>query len=135
MYYLTLVIEAPDGLDFIAPDVPGFTAHSDSRNFDEAVATARQVLAAHLAAVIDAGGDLPVARDLADLKADPDIAEDFADAVTTVLLPALLPAGRARRVNLSLDENTLDLIDSSARDRGLTRSAFIAEASRAFASA
>lgn len=132
MYYLALVIEAPDGLDFICPDVPGFTAHSASRDFGEAVAVARQVLAGHLAALIDAGGELPRARDMVELRSDPEFVEDFAEAATTVLLPALVPAGRSVRVNLSLDENTLALIDSSARDRSLTRSAFVAEACRAF---
>jgi hypothetical protein len=132
MYYLALVIEASDGLDFICPDVPGFTAHSASRDFGEAVAVARQVLAGHLATLIDAGGELPRARDMAELRSDPEFAEDFADAATTVLLPALVPAGRSVRVNLSLDENTLALMDSSARDRRLTRSAFVAEACRAF---
>lgn len=132
MYYLALVIEAADGLDFICPDVPGFTAHSASRDFGEAVAVARQVLAGHLATLIDAGGELPRARDMAELRSDPEFVEDFAEAATTVLLPALVPAGRSVRVNLSLDENTLALMDSSARDRSLTRSAFVAEACRAF---
>jgi predicted RNase H-like HicB family nuclease len=132
MYYLALVIEAPDGLDFICPDVPGFTAHSASRDFGEAVAVARQVLAGHLATLIDAGGELPRARNLAELRSDPEFVDDFAEATTTVLLPALVPAGRSVRVNLSLDENTLALMDSSARDRSLTRSAFVAEACRAF---
>ncbi len=133
MYYLALVFEAEDGLDFVCPDVPGFTAHSDSRSFNEAAAIAREVFTGHLATLIDNGGELPPARDLDALRADADIAEDLDEALTTVMLPALLPAGRSRRVNLSLDENTLDLIDSSARDRGLTRSAFVAEACRAFA--
>ena len=111
MYYLALVIEAPDGLDFICPDVPGFTAHSASHDFGQAVAVARQVFAGHLATLIDAGGELPRARDMAELRSDPEFVEDFAEAATTVLLPALVPAGRSVRVNLSLDENTLALIE------------------------
>jgi hypothetical protein len=132
MHYLAFVFEAEDGLDFVCPDLPGFTAHSDDRDFDAAAAEARRVLAAYCAALFDAGGSLPRSRGLAELRADPALAEDWAEATTTVMLPALVPAGRSLRVNLSLDENTVGLIDRAARERGLTRSAFVAEAARRF---
>ena len=133
MFYLALVTDAPDGgYDFICPDVPGYNAYAPSRDFAEAAAVAREVLAGHLAALIDNGGALPPARDLAALRADPDYTEEFEEAVTTIMLPALVPAGRSVRVNLSLDENTLAIIDAGARDRSLTRSAFVAEACRRF---
>lgn len=50
------------------------------------------------------------------------------------MLPALMPFGRTKRVNLSIDENTLELIDKAANVRGLIRSAFVAEAARQYAS-
>lgn len=84
--------------------------------------------------MIASGGALPRARSLAELRATPELAEDFAEADTTVMLPALMPFGRTKRVNLSIDENTLELIDKAASIRGLTRSAFVAEAARQYAS-
>lgn len=133
MHYLTFVFTDAGGYGFTAPDVDGFTAHAETADFDEAVTVARNVLTAHLAALIDAGGELPPARSLAELRTDPELAEDFAEAETTIMLPALIPFGRTKRVNLSIDENTLDLIDKAAAVRGLTRSAFIAEAARQYA--
>lgn len=130
MYYLAFVFTDAGGFGFTAPDVDGFTAHADTENFDEAVAVARSVLAGHLSTLRDAGGELPTVRTLADLRADPDLAEDFAEAATTVMLPAIVASGRTKRVNLSFDESVLDLIDSAAADRRLTRSAFLAEAAR-----
>ena len=131
-YFPAIFFESEGGFDFVCPDIPGFAAHGGP-GFGEAAATAREVLASHLAALLDAGGEMPRPRDLAELRADPEFADDFAEAAGVVMLPAIVPAGRTLRVNLSLDENTLDLIDASARDRGLTRSAFVAAACRHFA--
>jgi predicted RNase H-like HicB family nuclease len=133
-YYTALIFGDAGGYGFTIPDIPGFTAHAETEDLEKAVAVARRVLAVHLAALIDHGGELPSARTLKKLKADRALKEDFEEADAVMLLPALLPAGRTRRVNVTLDENTLNLIDRSAADRKLTRSAFIAEAARQMAS-
>ena len=133
MYYLSIVTKETDGFGFIIPDVDGFTAYAETDDFNAAVAEARRVLAAHLAAVIDAGGSLPEARSLSDIKNNRELIEDFDEALVTVMIPAILPAGRTKRVNLTFDENTLSIIDSAAADRQLTRSAFLAEAARQLA--
>jgi predicted RNase H-like HicB family nuclease len=133
MYYLSIVTKETDGFGFIIPDVDGYTAFAKTNDFDAAVAIARRVLAGHLAAVIDAGGSLPKARSLVDIKNDSTFAEDFEEALSTLMIPAILPAGRTKRVNLTFDENTLNIIDNAASDRQLTRSAYLAEAARQFA--
>lgn len=131
MHYLTLMIrDSEGGWGFIIPDVPGFTALSEKPALGQALAEAREVLTAHLTAMVDAGLDIPAARDPGDVLADPEIQEELGAAEATILLPAIIAGGRAMRVNLSLDEWTLGLIDSAARDRSLTRSAFIAQACR-----
>jgi predicted RNase H-like HicB family nuclease len=135
MYYTALITTDVGGYGFIVPDIPGFTAHAETDDIEEAAAVARQVLANHLAWLLDSGQELPAVRSLKELRADPDLAEDFEDAEAVMLLPALVPAGRTKRVNITIDENTLDLIDRSAADRQLTRSAFIAEAARKLATA
>lgn len=134
-YYLAFVYRDEAGFGFTVPDVEGFTAFAETSDFDAAASTARRVLAGHLASLIDSGRALPPARNLDDLRGDPDLAEDFAEATTTIMLPAIVPGGRTLRVNLSLDENTIGLIDSMASDRSLTRSAFVAEAARRMAMA
>jgi metal-responsive CopG/Arc/MetJ family transcriptional regulator len=42
----------------------------------------------------------------------------------------LADAGRTVRINVSLDKALVDQIDEAAEARGLTRSAFIAQAAR-----
>jgi len=135
MYYTALISTDAGGYGFTVPDVPGFTAHADTEDLEKAAEIARRVLADHLALLIDEGEELPRPRNLKELKQDRTLHEDFAEAEAVILLPALLPAGRTKRVNVTIDENTLDLIDRSAADRKLTRSAFIAEAARRLATA
>ena len=45
-------------------------------------------------------------------------------------VPLVTAKSRAVRVNLSLDKGIVDAIDAAAELRGLSRSAFIAEAAR-----
>lgn len=135
MYYTALITTDAGGYGFTVPDVPGFTAHTDTDDLEKAAAVARRVLANHLALLLDSGQELPQSRTLKELQRDPSLKEDFDEVELIMLLPALVPAGRTRRVNVTIDENTLDLIDRSAADRKLTRSAFIAEAARQMATA
>lgn len=131
-HYFAFVFTDAGGYGFVAPDIPGFTAHAETEDFSEAVSIATRVLADHVAAMHDNRADLPAARSLAELRADPGLADDWAEAATTVMLPALIPAGRTLRINISLDENTLAQIDRQAAERSITRSAFLAEAARAY---
>ena len=135
MYYTAIITTDAGGYGFVVPDIPGFTAHAETDDIEKAAAVARGVLANHLALLIDNGAELPKARSLKELQKDASLREDFEEADAVMLLPALVPAGRTLRVNLTIDENTLDLIDRSAADRKLTRSAFIAEAARRMATA
>ena len=45
-------------------------------------------------------------------------------------VPLLADAGRTVRINISLDKALVDRIDAAAAARGLTRSAFLAQAAR-----
>ncbi|ABQ66419.1 CopG family transcriptional regulator [Rhizorhabdus wittichii DC-6] len=57
-------------------------------------------------------------------------AEDLAEGAFLIAVPRMTTSGKLTRVNLSLDMGTLAAIDTAARDRKLTRSAFLAEAAR-----
>jgi len=134
MHYLALVFGDDDGgYGFTVRDIPGFAAHAENAGLDEALGVARRVLADHIAAMVDADLPLPEARAPEAVIADPEVQEDLGGAVATVLLPAILPAGRTLRVNITMDEHTLSLVDYTAGERKLTRSAFVAEACRRFA--
>lgn len=129
-YFAAFVFRAGESLSFTCPDVPGFTAQVSTLDLDEAVGEARTVLAGHIAVLTDMGADPPVSRQIDALRADPELFDDFAQAQCVVMIPALLPTGRSVRVNLSMDEAILAAIDRSAKERKITRSAFVIEASR-----
>jgi metal-responsive CopG/Arc/MetJ family transcriptional regulator len=48
-----------------------------------------------------------------------------------VLVPAPAIKGKAKRINITLDEHLIESIDRMATDQGLTRSGFIATTARA----
>lgn len=129
-YFAAFVFRDADSLSFTCPDVPGFTAQVSTLDLDDAIGEARAVLAGHVAVLTDMGADPIVSRDVAALRADPELADDFAQAECVVMIPALMPTGRSVRVNLSMDEAMLAAIDRSAKERKITRSAFVIEASR-----
>lgn len=91
------------------------------------------MLTGHIAATLDAGRPLPAPRDPAALEKDAAVKAEWDEAHAFVMLRAIMPAGRTRRVNISLDEAVLSLVDDEAGKRGLSRSGFIAEACRRMA--
>ena len=135
MYFMALVYAgSPSGYRFWIPDLPGFAVDATSTDLEVALSLARRGLADYIAALFDAGQPFPKARAPELVIADPEVRPELRGALTTVMLPALTPAGRTLRVNITMDENTLRLADAAAADRKLTRSAFIAEACRRLAS-
>jgi predicted RNase H-like HicB family nuclease len=67
------------------PDVPGCVFAGDT--FEEAVANAAEALVAHFARMKADGDDIPAPRSFEVLRRDPDLAEDSADAIVTMLTP------------------------------------------------
>ena len=80
--------------------------------------------------MLEADGDpVPLPRDFDAIVNDPALAEDRQDAMTTII-PLLRDKGSSVRVNVSFDLGLLEAIDTAARSRGQTRSAFLASAAR-----
>ena len=78
---------------------------------------------------MDDGEAIPLPRSIDAIKADPEFADWLRDA-DLVLIPLLLDRGSSRRVNISLDRGLLEAIDDEAKQRRMTRSAFLATAAR-----
>lgn len=76
------------------------------------------------------GQDIPPPRDMAALKADPEVAEALREGSALVVIPLLIDSGRPAKANLSLDSGLLEAIDEAASASGLTRSSFMATAAR-----
>lgn len=75
-------VAGASGVSF--PDFPGCV--SGGATVDEALQRGRDALSFHVESMIEVGEALPKIRDLAEVKADPDYAEDFAGAVVTLLM-------------------------------------------------
>lgn len=110
------------------PDCPGCTAMGAT--VDETIANANAALREWIDDRLAAGERAPEPRTADALHADRGLAEALAEATFVVSIPLILDEGRSVRVNLSLDAGALAMIDAAARERGVTRSAFLVSAAR-----
>ena len=106
------------------PDFPGcITA---GRTVDEARAMAEEALGGHIAMMADEGQALPLPSTLEDILED----RGFAGAAAYFIVQASPPRLEPVRFNASMDASLLSRIDEKARESGMTRSGFLAEAAR-----
>jgi predicted RNase H-like HicB family nuclease len=119
------IIEAGDepGYGVFFPDLPGCVSAGDT--LQEAALMAAEALELHVAGMIEDGEPLPEPTPLDRIEVEPDIRE-----AARLLVPVELPAARAVRVNVTLDEGLLKTVDRAAARLGYTRSGFLAEAAR-----
>jgi predicted RNase H-like HicB family nuclease len=101
------------------PDVPGCFSAADE--FNDVLPNAVDALSLYF-------GDqpLPEPREFDELRAE--VADEIADGAALIAVPLIVPTRTFARIDLSLDRGILTAIDETARARGLTRSAFLAEA-------
>jgi predicted RNase H-like HicB family nuclease len=126
-YRALLEPDGKSGYGVVFPDFPGcVTAAEDA---EAAVHQAAEALALHVEGMIDDHTELPApsAPDapLPDWLAD----EPGAERWVRVLVPVTVP-GKARRINVTLEEGLLARLDNAARSSRMTRSAFLADAVR-----
>lgn len=129
MHYVAVIEKDQDsafGVWF--PDVEG--CFSAGETVEEAVAHAAVALRQHVEAVESAGRRVPAARAPDDVLRDREVARAMAAGAVLFAVPLLADAGRTVRINISLDKALVDRIDDAAAVRGLTRSAFLAQAAR-----
>ncbi len=115
------VIDKDEGSDYgiSFPDFPGCVSAGSTP--EEALAMGAEALSGHVAMMIADGDELPVPTPLAEIVDEPD-----ENVVMHTLIPVVIP-GRAKRINVTLDESLLEEIDSETNNR----SGFLAEAARA----
>jgi predicted RNase H-like HicB family nuclease len=124
------VIEKEEGSAFGVwfPDVEGCFSAGDT--LDEAVTNAAAALRQHVEAIESAGKTAPQARSVDAVLRERDVKAAAKSGALLFAVPLLADAGRTVRINVSLDKALVDQIDEAAEARGLTRSAFIAQAAR-----
>lgn len=122
--YPALIHKDPDsdyGVSF--PDFPGCV--SAGSDLEELHRMALEALQFHVDGMVDDGEALPEPLDSAAVQAL--AAEE--EAAGVLFVPARLP-GKAKRVNVTIDEFLLGDIDKAAMAQGMSRSAFLAEGAR-----
>ncbi len=120
VYYPALVDKDADsdfGVSF--PDFPGCVSAGET--LEDALLGAQEALSGHVALMVADGDALPRPISLEQVTA-----EKEPSTVAVTLVP-VVPPGRARRVNVTLDEALLEEIDQISDNR----SGFLAEAARA----
>jgi hypothetical protein len=73
---------------------------------------------------------VPPARSIDEVLLEEDVAASVEAGAVLFAVPLLADAGRTVRINISLDKALVDRIDVAADARGLTCSAFLAQAAR-----
>ena len=122
-----VVLHTDDGVRFgvTVPDLPGCFSAGDT--LDEALDSVVEAIDLHLEGLIEAGGDIPVPRRMAEHRINP----DFADGVwAAVEVNIARFDGRAEKINITLPRLLLAKIDDYVRQKGGSRSGFLAEAAR-----
>ena len=128
MRYVSFIHRDDDsGYGISFPDFPGCVSVGDT--VDDAIHNGCEALAFHVEGLSGDGEPVPPPRSVEAIKADPGLA-DWRRGADIVLVPLLLDRGSSRRVNISLDRGLLEAIDDEARQRRMTRSAFLASAAR-----
>ena len=127
MRYVALIHRDEAGFGVSFPDFPGCVSIGDT--IDDAVRHGSEALAFHVEGLMDDGEAVPSPSSIDAIKADPELANWRREA-DLVLIPLLRDRGSSRRVNISLDRGLLEAIDDEARQRRMTRSAFLATAAR-----
>ena len=128
MRFTAFIHKDPDtdfGVSF--PDVPGCIAVGET--MEKALESAAEALAFHIEGMEKDGDPLPAPRALDEIMNAPELAEDREGAVLASV-PLVRDLGSTTRINVSLDLGLLQAMDSAARQRKQTRSAFIASAVR-----
>ncbi|MBI5163406.1 MAG: type II toxin-antitoxin system HicB family antitoxin [Magnetospirillum sp.] len=119
-YYPAVIDKDTDsdyGISF--PDFPGCI--SAGATPEEAIVLGTEALAGHVALMAQDGDPIPAPTALAEVTWEPDEQVAF-----VTLIPVVVP-GKAKRINITLDESLIEEIDATSRNR----SGFLAEAARA----
>ncbi|MEG9884433.1 MAG: type II toxin-antitoxin system HicB family antitoxin [Hyphomicrobiales bacterium] len=105
------------------PDIPGCFSAAD--HADDLLTNATEALSLHLE-----GEALPEVRSLDAVRSDKEVAHDLGQGAFLLAVPLVRLSGRAAKANITMDAGLLAAIDRVAKDRGLTRSAFLADLAR-----
>jgi predicted RNase H-like HicB family nuclease len=109
------------------PDLPG--CFSAGTTMEEALTNAVEAIELHLEGMLVDGEPLPLPKQIEEHQQSP----DYADGVWALVKVDLSRiSGRSKRVNITLPERLLAVMDQYAAQHGETRSGLIAQAAMAY---
>ena len=124
MNYIGLIHkEAKSDYGVSFPDFPGVV--TAGKDLDDARAMAEEALALHIDGVLEDGEAIPEASSLEEVMSDPENKDGVA-----ILVAVKTDSVKSVRVNVTLAEDVLAQIDKFAKERGLSRSGFLAQAAK-----
>ena len=124
--YVGIIDESEGTWGVRIPDLAG--CYGAGASAEEAIADAASAAREWIEHQTSGGRSPPKAHTAAEILASGDI--DVAAGEAAVIIPVMIDEGRTVRANLTFDAGLLRDIDTAARLRGLTRSAFLASAAR-----
>jgi predicted RNase H-like HicB family nuclease len=123
--YIAVIHKDPEsdfGVSF--PDFPGCVTAGSS--IDEAKDMAQDAILLHIKGMLEDGESIPAPSKLEDIMDDP----DYADAAAVIIVTVSDAKPRSVRVNITVPEDMLRKIDSMAKKKGMSRSAFLVHAAQ-----
>ena len=124
MNYIGLIHkEAKTDYGVSFPDFPGVV--TAGKDLDDARAMAEEALALHIDGLLEDREAIPEASSLEEIMSDPDNKDGVA-----ILVAVKTGSVKCVRVNVTLPEDVLTQIDKFAKERGLSRSGFLAQAAK-----
>lgn len=105
------------------PDAPGCFSAADT--FEDLPRMAAEALA-----LWSEDAEPVTPRSLDAIRQDPEVAGELKQGAVLLAVPLISLSGRTVKANLTLDAGLLQAIDEAAKARGLSRSAFMADAAR-----
>lgn len=124
VYYVGVLDGADEVWGVRIPDIPGCVGGGSTP--EAAIADVAGALREVVAHKRDGGFETPAPSTMSRILESGEIGE----GESAVMIPLLIDSGRTVRANVSFDAALLDAIDTAAKKRGLTRSAFLASAAR-----
>ncbi len=124
MRYPVIIHKDPESdYGVTVPDLPG--CFSAGGTMDEALQEAIEAIETHLEGLWLDGEPIPAAKSIDEHQGNP----DFADGVWVLVTVDITKlSGKTRRINITLPERVLNVMDKYAAEHGGTRSGLIAEA-------
>lgn len=105
------------------PDIPGCFSAADDE--EDLFPNACQAIILHLE-----GEEIPEPRKIAEIRRLENVRRAHARGAYLMSVPFLRTGGRKGRLNVTGDEEMISAIADAARQRGITRSAFLMQAAR-----